>query len=250
MANTYPEYILTGQTPAVTYQNLVQLTVESQSLVNGYGVEIDSVLNVTTSYAVSASWPLPSSVSSNLYKDTINISPVSLALLGTLTLPSNTTQSVLITSASNGMLFTYLSFPYLGGSTGKSLSTGTTTFLTPRNYAGGGMTCSFQYLFAVDPGGIVNTYWQVSLFAASASIGAGSNYYSSNLVGSSILTSSFTSPAAGQMMNVVPTASFSDPSNYIQQWSTLTLNISRLTGSGEYSNCCDVVACRMEWITS
>ena len=60
MANTYPEYILTGQTPAVTYQNLVQLTVESQSLVNGYGVEIDSVLNVTTSYAVSASWPLPS----------------------------------------------------------------------------------------------------------------------------------------------------------------------------------------------
>ena len=60
MANNYPEYILTGQTPAATYQNLVQLTVESQSLVTGYGNEIDTVLNVTTSYAVSASWPLPS----------------------------------------------------------------------------------------------------------------------------------------------------------------------------------------------
>lgn len=54
----YPKYILTGKTPATTYENLVQFNYESSSLVNGDGNEISASLNLniqTASYANTAS---------------------------------------------------------------------------------------------------------------------------------------------------------------------------------------------------
>jgi hypothetical protein len=54
MANT-PLFNLSGKYVKSTFQNLVQLNTASDTLTNGLGNSIDE-LNVTASYALSASW--------------------------------------------------------------------------------------------------------------------------------------------------------------------------------------------------
>lgn len=54
MAN-YPKYDLTGQTPAATYENILQYNIESASLVSGFGNDLPQ-LNITASLAFSSSY--------------------------------------------------------------------------------------------------------------------------------------------------------------------------------------------------
>jgi len=71
--SNYPKYTLTGQTPAQTYEALVQFNHESSSLVDGNGNDITASLIqcISSSYSLSSSNSLLSITSS--YAPTITV---------------------------------------------------------------------------------------------------------------------------------------------------------------------------------
>jgi hypothetical protein len=140
MANNYPTYNLTNQTPASTYINLVQINYASSSLVDGDGNELDGVVNVTSSYTVTASNAVTSSYSLNISPtDTssfaitasyaLNISPADSASYATFAISSSVV-SITPTVANQNFLLVFTSN---SGSVTPVIDGGLTSYYNPFN---------------------------------------------------------------------------------------------------------------------